>query len=137
MKHTRTKDIICFVTPIGKPRQTRRDKWAQRPCVLRYRAFADELRLAAGKLPADVHGLSWCAYLPIPKSWSKTKRLAMYGAPHRQTPDKDNIEKAVMDALFKQDSGIYFGGGQKYWQLAEGPRLEITLTYVEEEGGDT
>ena len=134
MKHTRTKDIVCFTTPIGKPRMTRRDKWSQRPCVLRYRAFADELRKATGKLPEDVHGLFWSAYLPIPKSWSKKKKAEMALAPHRQTPDKDNIEKAIMDSLFKDDSGIYFGSGEKYWAGPDGPKVCVTITYTEEGG---
>jgi len=34
------------ITPVPKPRQTRSDKWKQRPCVMRYRAFADEVRAA-------------------------------------------------------------------------------------------
>ena len=89
MKETKTRTIVCFTNPIGKPRMTRRDKWAQRPCVLRYRAFADELRLAAGKLPDDVYGVAVTAYLPIPKSWSKQKRLAHLGIDHRTWPDID------------------------------------------------
>lgn len=31
---------IYDITPIGKPRMTRADKWKQRPPVMRYRAFA-------------------------------------------------------------------------------------------------
>lgn len=30
---------IYDITPIGKPRMTRADKWKQRPAVMRYRAF--------------------------------------------------------------------------------------------------
>lgn len=36
---------IYDITPIGKPRMTRADKWKQRPAVMRYRAFCDEVRL--------------------------------------------------------------------------------------------
>ena len=32
---------IYDITPIGKPRMTRADKWKQRPAVMRYRAFCD------------------------------------------------------------------------------------------------
>ena len=34
------------VNPVPKPRQTRSDVWKKRPAVMRYRQFADELRLA-------------------------------------------------------------------------------------------
>lgn len=36
---------IYDITPIGKPRMTRADKWKKRPAVMRYRAFCDEARL--------------------------------------------------------------------------------------------
>jgi hypothetical protein len=34
-----------IITPVGKPRMTRSDKWKQRPPVIRYRMFCDEARL--------------------------------------------------------------------------------------------
>ena len=39
------KHMIYDITPCPKPRQTQSDKWKKRPPVLRYRAFADEVRL--------------------------------------------------------------------------------------------
>ncbi|MBC8923069.1 RusA family crossover junction endodeoxyribonuclease, partial [Escherichia coli] len=39
------------ITPLGKPRMTRADKWKQRPPVLRYRVFCDEVRLSGITLP--------------------------------------------------------------------------------------
>ncbi|MGK4302143.1 RusA family crossover junction endodeoxyribonuclease, partial [Klebsiella pneumoniae] len=42
---------IYDITPIGKPRMTRADKWKQRPEVIRYRAFCDEARLRKIHLP--------------------------------------------------------------------------------------
>jgi Holliday junction resolvase RusA-like endonuclease len=40
--------------------------------------------------------------------------------PHTQKPDKDNLEKAVMDALtsigiWKDDCQVYGGITEKYW----------------------
>ena len=32
------------IKPVPKPRMTQRDAWDKRPCVLRYRAFKDEVR---------------------------------------------------------------------------------------------
>ena len=37
------------ITPVAKPRQTRSDVWKKRPCVVKYRQFADDLREAIGK----------------------------------------------------------------------------------------
>jgi len=50
LKLARTGPTVITVpgNPVGKPRMTRKDKWAQRPCVLRYREWADRARAAAG-----------------------------------------------------------------------------------------
>lgn len=50
-------------TPVGKPRQTQRDKWAERDCVLRYRAWADRARRICQPLPpvAAITDVSWTA----------------------------------------------------------------------------
>ncbi|HGV3500426.1 TPA: RusA family crossover junction endodeoxyribonuclease, partial [Klebsiella michiganensis] len=42
---------IYDITPIGKTRMTRADKWKQRDVVLRYRAFCDEVRLKNVVMP--------------------------------------------------------------------------------------
>ena len=43
MSYLETIEIdIC---PVAKPRMTQSDKWRERPAVVKYRAFADELRL--------------------------------------------------------------------------------------------
>ena len=102
------------ITPVPKPRQTRSDKWKKRPSVLRYRAFADELRLRIGSL--DLNGCTVTFGLPMPKSWSKKKKNEMDGQPHTQTPDLDNLLKALGDALYSDDSGIHtLNGLKKVW----------------------
>jgi hypothetical protein len=45
---------IANLKPVPKPRQTRSDKWKQRPCVMAYRTFADELRLQRSFIAAEV-----------------------------------------------------------------------------------
>src|SRR5690554_3514466 len=99
--------IVYPITPMGKPRMTQRDKWKQRPEVMRYRAFRDEVRIRGVKLPESGYHLTFV--LPMPKSWSKKKRDAMRGAPHQQRPDKDNLEKALLDAIFEEDARIWDG----------------------------
>ena len=102
------------ITPVPKPRQTRADKWKQRPPVMRYRAFADELRL---RLPKDFN-LNYkriVFYMPMPKSWSKKRRQKMEGMGHKQRPDIDNLAKSLLDALYSDDSHIYSISLAKFW----------------------
>lgn len=102
-----------LITPMGKPRMTARDKWKQRPPVMRYRAFCDEVRLHDIQVPpADSH----ITYIiPMPKSWSQKKRALMDGKPHQQKPDVDNLTKALLDALFDDDSHIWDVRTSKLW----------------------
>jgi Holliday junction resolvase RusA-like endonuclease len=51
----------------------------------------------------------------MPSSWSKKKRQAMAGKPHQQKPDKDNLEKALMDAIYADDSHIWDSRVTKLW----------------------
>lgn len=117
--------------PVGKPRMTRRDKWKQRPCVLRYRAWADAARQAAGLTgKVTLRGplrLSFTAYFEMPASWSKRRRLEHLGQPHLQKADSDNVLKAIMDALFEHDQFVYAGAFEKYWEDERGPRVEILI----------
>jgi len=119
--------IVVPGPPAPKPRQTSRDRWLNppRPCVARYRAWADKARSCAGELPANLQCLDLKIFLPIPPSWSKKKREAHRGQPHRVRPDKDNIEKAVADALLKADQCIWKGSQEKRWDDGGGPRVEI------------
>ena len=95
---------------VGKPRMTQRDKWQQRPSVVRYRAFADRLRAAlgmTGKLtllkPARLHVV--CDF-PMPASWSEKKRKELNGMPHTQKPDINNVLKGIEDALVENDKPL-------------------------------
>lgn len=62
-------------------------------------------------------------HIPMPASWSKKKCLEMHGKPHQQTPDTDNLAKALQDALRPQDSGIWSCWVEKRW--AETGSIEI------------
>ena len=56
-----------------------------------------------------------------PPSWSKKKQAEHIGKPHTQTPDFDNIQKAVCDGLnrvaFADDRQIASASCQKFWGL--------------------
>lgn len=107
------------LTPIAKPRQTQSDKWRQRPAVMAYRRFADELRAQAAAQAFVLPDAFWSVQflLPMPQSWSKRKRAEHLGAAHRQKPDIDNLLKAVLDSLRPQDdSGVWdLRGLTKVW----------------------
>lgn len=79
---------------------------------MRYRAFADECRLKGVKVES---GDTVMFILPMPKSWSKAKKEKMDGEPHTQTPDIDNIFKALADAVHKDDSHIWNIKLYKLW----------------------
>lgn len=122
--------IFIPITPVSKPRQTKRDRWAKRPCVVKYRAFADELRrqveekypggIAQFRREVEATGLAAMFHISPPKSWNQKKRLAHFGEPHRGTKDVDNLLKSVMDALFEQDCVVWRVFSAKMWATEEG-----------------
>lgn len=106
--------MIYNIKPCPKPRMTVSDKWKKRPCVLRYRAFADECRLRGVKV---TNGCSIVFRIPMPKSWSNKKKSEMNGKPHTQRPDIDNLLKSVMDAVLPEDSHIHSIYIKKQWAV--------------------
>lgn len=73
-----------------------------------------------------VSSLSWVAYFEPPKSWSKKKRIDAIEKLHRAKPDRDNIDKAVLDCLYPHgDSGIARGTIEKRWDWHA--RIEIEI----------
>lgn len=121
--------------PVGAPRQTQSDRWRLRPCVVRYRAFRDRVRAAAGPLPeaVAVASLDVLAVFAPPASWSMKRRAAAMGQPHRAKPDGDNVLKAVADALWEQDSGLADCRVRKVWGCPERVEVEVRT----ETGGAT
>lgn len=106
----------ALITPVPAPRMTRRDKWAKRPCVVRYHAYRDLVRInfeahsSALKAPYLL-----VATFAMPASWSGKKRALNRNQPHLQKPDKDNLEKAFLDALLENDSEVWAGMVAKLW----------------------
>ena len=118
--------ITINVAPMGKPRMTQQDKWKKRPPVVRYHAFSDEVRMQTAHIDfGDPIEVSWKAYLPMPKSWTAKKKAELTGQRHRQKPDRDNIDKAILDSLFKEDCRVSGGRLDKYWDDGDGPRIEL------------
>lgn len=105
--------MLYPVTPCPAPRQSRRDTFKPRPCVLRYRAFKDRVR----ELGIEVQNGDEITFLiPMPASWSQKKRERMNLTPHTQKKDLDNLLKALLDAIYEDDAHIwYLGRLQKRW----------------------
>jgi Holliday junction resolvase RusA-like endonuclease len=103
------------IIPVTKPRQTQRDLWAKRPCVMKYRAFADEVR--ANKIMIPSGGAHITFIIPFPKSYSKKKKKELDGKPYmvKKRNDIDNLQKALMDAIFEDDSHIWDIRCTKLW----------------------
>lgn len=124
------KRIVIEVPAVSaKPRMVRSDRWKQRPAVLKYRAFADSLRAAAGDRLIGVQPdhVDITVTIAMPKSWSKKKRAEMDGKPHQARLDIDNIEKACLDSLWpEQDGHIWSLAGTKRWGTEN--RTVITVT---------
>lgn len=114
--------------PVPKPRQTRSDKWKQRPCVVRYREWADKAREAAGGI--NLHTMTELhirVFIPVPKSYSKKRQQELMGQPHFNGGDSDNYLKAAGDSLFKQDKGLWRVSAEKRWDDGKGARVEVTV----------
>jgi Holliday junction resolvase RusA-like endonuclease len=106
------------IAPVGKPRRTRRDKWARRPRVMAYRAFADALRASARaqRFTLPTSGARFSFFVEMPESWSKTKKELMAGKPHESRPDLDNMLKSVFDALLGEDCTVWhIADARKIW----------------------
>ena len=116
---------------MGKPRMTQRDRWKKRPVVERYHDYCDRIKEAAPThvLTADVYAIEIDAYIELPKSWSKKKRLALADKPCRAKPDWDNIAKGCCDALFEDDAKIADGHARKFWCWPGYARTEIRVQF--------
>jgi Holliday junction resolvase RusA-like endonuclease len=125
-RRTQTMRFTIPGKPIGAPRMTRRDKWAKRPCVVKYFNWRNALEPIRQKLPPvdKIMIFSWTATF-VPAKKKDIERLA--GHPHRAKPDRDNIDKALMDGLFSEDKGISLGTIQKVWGTED--RIDVEIVY--------
>lgn len=53
--------------------------------------------------------------IPMPASWSESKKAKMVLKPHTSKPDVDNLLKALLDACFESDSHIHDIRATKMW----------------------
>ena len=106
---------ILDVVPVAAPRQSRRDAWDPSNAVQAYRAFRDEIGWKKVEIPAPF--AMFVFLLPMPRSWSEKKKREHVGQPHQGKPDKDNLEKGLLDAVFrdKDDAHVFYTASIKLW----------------------
>ena len=112
------KKIILAISPMAAPRLNRKSRFHPKKCGLwqRYLQWKQEvawLAQQAGWQPTD--DLSVRFILPMPKSWSKKKQQKMDGQPHQQRPDRNNLTKALEDALYEDDCQVWRSIEEKRW----------------------
>ena len=119
--------MITFnITPMPAPRMTSSDRWKtagnsnpkfrQRKCVTNYFAYKNFILWTAKKEKFELpENLELVFLLPMPESWSKKKKEAMFAKPHKQKPDIDNMIKGFMDAFGIDDSFVYRVYAVKFW----------------------
>ena len=104
---------IYDIVPVPKPRMTKSDKWKTRPATARYWAYKDECRLKGVELALNGDHITFI--MPMPKSWSKKKKLEYEWQPHQQKPDWDNLAKGLYDAVYDEDSLVWDARVTKLW----------------------
>lgn len=122
------------VVPAAKPRMTRSDSWKKRECVVKYWEFKDSIREHLPDPTLPVPGIARF-FVPMPKSWSKKKKAAMLHQPKLTVPDVDNYVKALLDAVYDNDSEVWDFRGVKLWsntgyiEIWENDMIKLTPTY--------
>lgn len=93
-----------------------------------------------GRLIEGPVAVSWVAVFPRPKAML-AKKFCDGRIPHAKKPDRDNIDKAIMDALkgyaWRDDCQVSDGGRlvKRYAGRAESPHVTITIDEVVFYGG--
>lgn len=97
------------------------------------RSFEDIVRgIALTHFPSPLVGpvrLTIVATFAPAKSWSQKKRDASYGRHHTQTPDTDNVVKAVSDGLNRvawgDDGQVAELHARKQWGTCDGTLVTV------------
>lgn len=71
-------------------------------------------------------------YIPIPPSIKGKKRAARIGQPHLLKPDVDNLLKAFMDSLEKEDSHVWSVSVDKIWVNTKTGYINVFIFNEEE-----
>ncbi len=95
------------ITPVSKPRMTKSVKWKQNAHQKRYFAFKKEVERLGVEVPECGYHLVFVLPMPVAKSWPEERLALVDGTKHQRIPDKDNLEKALLDCVHKNDAHIW------------------------------
>ena len=128
MKYILSGDPI----PLARARYTR-GRMYNPQSVLQQRCKFDLIKqhnkqpLLEGALHLEI-----CFFMPMPKSWSQTRKELLVGTLHKSKPDWSNMLKFVEDCgsgiLYKDDCLIASVTGKKIYDWF--PRTEFLLTEI-------
>lgn len=103
-----------------RARQRLTSKQQKREAILcRWLAYIEEVQLRKVQVPDANSQIVFL--MPMPKSWTQRMRGLARGYPHRGKKDKarkndvDNLLKALLDAIFGDDSAVWDIRGTKLW----------------------
>lgn len=115
-------DSITMAKLRGRRRLNERER--KREAVLsRWLAYSDEVKIRGVRLELNRY-YHLMFILPMPRSWSQRKRAEMVNRKHQAKPDKDNLEKGLLDILHGEDCGAWDGRVTKVW--GEDPFIVIS-----------
>jgi len=77
-------------------------------------------------------GASITFFIPVPPSWSLKKKKQHHGRFHQSKPDIDNLMKAFLDSLMKEDKEIAHLEVQKRWVDFDIGWIEVSSKDYEE-----
>ena len=120
-EYSMSKLYTIYGEPVPKPRMTQRDKWATRPCVLRYWDWVNTARATVGSAVPSAGPVSLVLrfYLPRP--------VKVAGDAHIRKPDLDNLCKAMMDACIPRDQRVTRLEATKQYDDGKGCRVEMEI----------
>lgn len=130
---TNPRSVIFHIDPVPEPRMVRSDAWNQRPVVIRYRQFRDEIgyKIKEFNLEEAIKNASTLCVeftIKMPGSWSNAKKDRMRNCFHQQKPDIDNLVKSLMDSLFRDigsDETIACITASKKW--GDEGKIDLTI----------
>lgn len=116
--------IVIPLRPVPYHRMTQHSKFSEK--AKEYRSWKNSIQfclktaertLPEGHIPLQQRktlGIQF--HLPMPKNWSLKRKSELRGTPHTQRPDLSNLLKALEDALWQEDSVLwYYNHLSKFW----------------------
>lgn len=121
VKHYAFKDVL----PVAYGESTKEIEAKMARHAMRY---VEKRKISTPSGPVAVR---WCAFFPPLQSDIRARKRDKIQSrvAHIKTPDKDNIEKLLLDALngiaFLDDSQVIYSEGAKVYSHREGMRIQV------------